>query len=117
MLKFCQNIYNFTFFGCISQNHVVLCLRNNYKKDTKGVIIMLTVSVLLDSVEKVQKFVSLISKYDCDFDIESGHSCVDAKSIVGIFSLDIYSPLRLTINRCGENTEDILRDINEFMEY
>ena len=40
---------------------------------------MLTVSVLLDSVEKVQKFVSIISKYDCDFDIEAGHSCVDAK--------------------------------------
>ena len=78
---------------------------------------MLTVSVLLDSVEKVQKFVSIISKYDCDLDIEAGHSCVDAKSIVGIFSLDIYNPLRLTINRCGEEVEDILRDINEFMEY
>ncbi len=78
---------------------------------------MLTVSVLLDSIEKVQKFVSLISKYSCDFDIESGHSCVDAKSIVGLFSLDISNPLRLTINSYGEEVEDILRDINEFMEY
>ena len=35
---------------------------------------MITVSILLDSVEKIQRFVSIISKYSCDFDIESGHS-------------------------------------------
>ena len=49
---------------------------------------MFTVTVMLDSVEKVQRFVSVISKYSCSFDIESEHSCVDAKSIVGLFSLD-----------------------------
>ena len=48
---------------------------------------MFTVTVMLDSVEKVQRFVSVISKYSCSFDIESEHSCVDAKSIVGLFSL------------------------------
>ena len=55
---------------------------------------MITVSILLDSVEKIQRFVSIISKYSCDFDIESGHSCIDAKSLVGLFSLDISKPLR-----------------------
>lgn len=78
---------------------------------------MLTVSVLLDSVEKVQRFVSAISRYACGFDIESGHSSVDAKSLVGIFSLDISQPLHLTINGGDVEMEDILRDINEFMEY
>ena len=72
---------------------------------------------LLDSVEKIQRFVSIISKYSCDFDIESGHSCIDAKSLVGLFSLDISKPLRLTINDDGTLIEDILRDIQEFMEY
>ena len=62
---------------------------------------MITVSILLDSVEKIQRFVSIISKYSCDFDIESGHSCIDAKSLVGLFSLDISKPLRLTINDDG----------------
>jgi phosphotransferase system HPr-like phosphotransfer protein len=76
---------------------------------------MITVSVLLDSVEKVQRFINNISKYPCDFDIESGHSSIDAKSIVGIFSLDIGSPLRLTINDDGSQLEDILRDITEFI--
>ncbi len=78
---------------------------------------MITVSILLDSVEKIQRFVSIISKYSCDFDIESGHSCIDAKSLVGLFSLDISKPLRLTINDDGILIEDILRDIQEFMEY
>ena len=78
---------------------------------------MITVSILLDSVEKVQRFVSKISKYSCSFDIESGHSCVDAKSLVGIFSLDISSPLHLTIHDDGAQIEDVLRDIQEFMGY
>ena len=50
---------------------------------------MLTVSILLDSVEKVQRFVSKISRYSCSFDVESGNSFVDGKSLVGLFSLDI----------------------------
>lgn len=78
---------------------------------------MFTVTVMLDSVEKVQRFVSVISKYSCLFDIESEHSCVDAKSIVGLFSLDISKPLHLTIQDEGAELEDILRDIQEFMEY
>jgi phosphotransferase system HPr-like phosphotransfer protein len=78
---------------------------------------MITVTVLLDSVEKVQRFVTAVSKYQCGFDIESGHSCVDAKSLVGLFSLDISKPLHLTINDDGTQIEDILRDLEEYMEY
>ena len=78
---------------------------------------MFTVTVMLDSVEKVQRFVSVISRYTCSFDIESGHSCVDAKSLVGLFSLDLSKPLHLTIQDEGEQLEDILRDIQEFMGY
>ena len=67
---------------------------------------MLTVTILLDSVEKVQRF-----------DVESGYSCVDGKSLVGLFSLDISKPLQLTINDGEGEIEDVLRDIQEFMEY
>lgn len=78
---------------------------------------MITVTIMLDSVEKVQRFVSVISKFSCYFDIESGHSCVDAKSLVGIFSLDISKPLHLVIHDDGSQVENVLRDIREFMEY
>ena len=62
-------------------------------------------------------FVSTISKYSCGFDVESGYSCVDGKSLVGLFSLDISKPLQLTINDGDGEIEDVLRDIQEFMEY
>ncbi len=78
---------------------------------------MLTVSILLDSVEKVQRFVSKISRYSCSFDVESANSFVDGKSLVGLFSLDISRPLQLTINGGESEIEDVLRDINEFMQY
>ena len=74
---------------------------------------MLTVTILLDSVEKVQRFVSKISRYSCGFDVE----CVDGKSLVGLFSLDISRPLQLTVNGGESEIEDVLRDINEFMQY
>ena len=78
---------------------------------------MLTVSILLDSVEKVQRFDSKISRYSCSFDVESGNSFVDGKSLVGLFSLDISRPLQLTINGGESEIEDVLRDINEFMQF
>ena len=60
---------------------------------------------------------SEICKYSCGFDVESGYSCVDGKSLVGLFSLDISKPLQLTINDGEGEIEDVLRDIQEFMEY
>ena len=78
---------------------------------------MLTVTILLDSVEKVQRFVSKISRYSCGFDVECGNSGVDGKSLVGLFSLDISRPLQLTVNGGESEIEDVLRDINEFMQY
>ena len=76
---------------------------------------MFTVSVLLDSVEKVEDFISRISKYACSFDIESGHTTVDAKSMIAMFSLDLSQPLRLTINDDHGELEDILRDIGDYL--
>ena len=78
---------------------------------------MCTVSILLDSIEKVQDFVNRISRYGCSFDFESGHSFVDAKSLVGLLSLDLTQPLRLSIQDDGQQLEDILRDIQEYMNY
>lgn len=46
---------------------------------------MLTVTILLDSVEKFKDFVSKISRYSCGSMFECGNSCVDGKSLVGLF--------------------------------
>ena len=55
-------------------------------------------TIKLDTVEKVKDFSNMIGKIDGDYDISSrkGKYCIDAKSIMGIFSLDLSSPLLLT---------------------
>lgn len=58
---------------------------------------MTSVTISLNSIEKVKQFVNLISKYDGDFDLTSGRYVIDAKSIMGIFSLDLSKPLKLDI--------------------
>ncbi|MGL4739078.1 MAG: HPr family phosphocarrier protein [Cellulosilyticaceae bacterium] len=59
---------------------------------------MTSVEVSLNSIEKVKQFVNLISQYDGDFDLTSGRYVIDAKSIMGIFSLDLSKPIRLDIH-------------------
>ena len=54
---------------------------------------MKTVKISLNSIEKVKTFVNEISKFDAEFDLVSGRYVIDAKSIMGIFSLDLLSPI------------------------
>ena len=50
---------------------------------------MVTVKVALSSINDVKNFVNIVSKYDFDIDLISDRYVVDAKSIMGIFSLDL----------------------------
>ena len=58
---------------------------------------MLITKVQLDSIDKVKQFVNLVSCLDCDLDLVSGRYIVDAKSIMGIFSIDLSKPIELRI--------------------
>lgn len=73
---------------------------------------MKTVTVNLNSIDKVKSFVEDITKYDNDFDLVSGHYLVDAKSIMGIFALDLSKPLQLNIHsrNHGEQIADSLKN-------
>ena len=59
---------------------------------------MQTVKISLDSIEKVKSFVNTIARFDADFDLVSGRYVIDAKSIMGIFSLDLSKPINLNIH-------------------
>ena len=69
---------------------------------------MKTVQISLNSIDKVKSFVNDITKLNNDFDLESGRYVIDAKSIMGIFSLDLSKPINLNIH-AEENMEDILK--------
>ena len=58
---------------------------------------MRSVTISLNSIEKVKFFVNTITRFDGDFDLSSGRYVIDAKSIMGIFSLDLSKPLKLDI--------------------
>ena len=62
---------------------------------------MKTVQINLSSIDKVKSFVNDIAKFDSDFDLVSGRYVIDAKSIMGIFSLDLSKPIDLTIHDEG----------------
>ena len=59
---------------------------------------MKTIKISLDSIEKVKNFVTEINKFNSEFDLVSGRYTIDAKSIMGIFSLDISKPIDLNIH-------------------
>ena len=63
---------------------------------------MKTVQISLNSIDKVKSFVNDISKFDFDFDLVSGRYVIDAKSIMGIFSLDLSKPLILNADTDDE---------------
>ena len=67
---------------------------------------MTTVNICLDSIDKVKAFVNTITKFDSDFDLISGRYVIDAKSIMGIFSLDLSKPIQLDIH--SESVDDIM---------
>ena len=70
---------------------------------------MKTVKISLNSIDKVKSFVNDITKYDYDFDLVSGRYVIDAKSIMGIFSLDLSKDIDLNIHAEGEEAENVLQ--------
>ena len=76
---------------------------------------MKTVQVSLNSIDKVKDFVNEVAKYDAEFDLVSGRYVIDAKSIMGIFSLDLSKPIELNIHSEAGNTEEILEKLKPFI--
>ena len=58
---------------------------------------MKTVQISLNSIGKVKSFVNAITQFDFDFDLISGRYVIDAKSIMGIFSLEVSRPLQVKV--------------------
>ena len=76
---------------------------------------MKTVSISLNTIDKVKAFVNDISKYEFDFDLVSGRYVIDAKSIMGIFSLDLSKPIDLNIHAEGTNLDNVLEVLNPYI--
>ena len=70
--------------------------------------------ISLNSIEKVKSFVNAITRFDVDFDLVSGRYVIDAKSIMGIFSLDLSKPIDLNIH-ANEEMDTILEVLKPYI--
>ncbi|MBR5798776.1 MAG: HPr family phosphocarrier protein [Lachnospiraceae bacterium] len=75
---------------------------------------MQSVQVSINTVERVKAFVNDITKFEYDFDLVSGRYVVNAKSIMGIFSLDIGKPIELNIHT-EDNTDEVLEALAAYV--
>ncbi len=76
---------------------------------------MKTVEISLNSIDKVKSFVNDINRFDNDFDLISGRYVIDAKSIMGIFSLDLSKPITLNIHVEDANAEPIMELVEKYI--
>lgn len=75
---------------------------------------MKTVSISLNSIDRVKSFVNDITKFDAEFDLVSGRYVIDAKSIMGIFSLDLSKPIDLNIHTETE-LDEVLAILDQYI--
>lgn len=73
---------------------------------------MIQKHVQLNNMKDVDTFNKICSKFSCDVDLQAGKYYVDAKSIMGIFSLDLEKPLTLLVD-----TEDEAAVTEAFQEF
>ncbi|MBR4361430.1 MAG: HPr family phosphocarrier protein [Ruminococcus sp.] len=74
---------------------------------------MTKTTVLLQAINDVKDFVNIVMKYEFDIDLVSGRYAVDAKSIMGIFSLDLSKPIEL--NAHTDDADKFLKDISKYI--
>lgn len=72
---------------------------------------MTIIKVDLSSIDRVKRFANTLLRFDGDFDLVSDRYIVDAKSIMGIFSLDLSKPISLKISN---DTEEVLKALEPF---
>lgn len=75
---------------------------------------MKSVKISLNSIDKVKAFVNEVTKFDAEFDLISGRYVIDAKSIMGIFSLDLSKPIDLNIHN-EEQVDSIITALEPFI--
>ena len=74
---------------------------------------MKSVNIKLSLAENVKSFVNIVNRYSYDVDLRAGRHVVDAKSILGIFSIDLSRPIRLDIY--SDDCDDLLKALEGYI--
>lgn len=73
---------------------------------------MIRLCAQFKSIADVKEFVRIVNSYPYDVDLSSGRYVVDAKSIMGIFSLELQKPINIEIH--SEEAEELIRELKPF---
>ena len=76
---------------------------------------MKTFSMMLSSINDVKDFVNIVSRYDFDVDLTSGRYVVDAKSIMGIFSLDLSKPILVEVHSDNAQADEFVSSLTKYI--
>lgn len=74
---------------------------------------MKSITIKLSLAENVKQFVNVVSAFSYDMDLRAGRHVVDAKSILGIFSLDLSKPITLEVY--ADNCDELMEKVKPFM--
>lgn len=75
---------------------------------------MKTFNILLSSIDDIKSFVNIVNKYNFDVDLTSGRYVVDAKSIMGIFSLDLSKAIKVDVH--SDNADAFIEEIKAYIQ-
>lgn len=69
--------------------------------------------IRLNGVDDIRAFVNAVAMYDYDIDLRGGRYVVDAKSIMGIFSLDLSAPIEMVVY--GDKEDELIAKVQKFV--
>ncbi len=74
---------------------------------------MYETTIQLKAINDVKEFVNTVMRFDYDIDLVSGRYAIDAKSIMGIFSLDLSKPIKLQAHT--DDADDLVKAIDSYI--
>lgn len=74
---------------------------------------MKSFNIQLSSIMAVKEFVNIVNKCPYDIDLSSSRYVVDAKSIMGIFSLDLSKTLKVDVH--SESCDDLMAELKPYI--
>lgn len=88
----------------------------NLKKDIDATRVR-EVNISIPSIDDVKEFVNVACRHKCTATLTSDRYTVDAKSIMGVFSLDVSKPIKLRLESNSPNTDDCLDFLNNIKPF
>lgn len=75
---------------------------------------MQVMNIRLSTVDQVEKFVNIVNKAPYDVDLATSRYTVNAKSLMGVYSLDLSQPLKVIM--FGDDCCELCKELEAFQE-